>query len=87
MTDFMFFVFTKILRIDLKDPQDIPWGTQLFFYPVIGFLIAFVVLKFMGFRFNLFEEDFGLLDEGEKEEKRRQLEEKRKLMESSSDEK
>jgi len=74
MTDFMFFVFTKILRIDLKDPHDIPWGTQLFFYPVIGFLIAFVVLKFMGFRFNLFEEDFGLLDEGEKEEKRKQLE-------------
>lgn len=36
MTDFMFFVFTKILRIDLKDPHDIPWGTQLFFYPVIG---------------------------------------------------
>jgi hypothetical protein len=28
----------------------------------------------MGFRFNLFEEDFGLLDEGEKEEKRKQLE-------------
>ena len=28
----------------------------------------------MGFRFNLFEEDFGLFDEGEKEEKRKQLE-------------
>lgn len=74
MTDFMFFVFTKILRIDLKDAHDIPWGTQLFFYPVIGFLIAAVVLKLMGFRFNLFEEDFGLLDEGEKAEKRKQLE-------------
>lgn len=74
MTDFMFFVFTKILRIDLKDPHDIPWGTQLFFYPVIGLLIAVVVLKLMGFRFNLFEKDFGLLDEGEKEEKRKHLE-------------
>ncbi len=73
----MFFVFTKILRIDLKDAHDIPWGTQLFFYPVIGFLIAVIVLKFMGFRFNLFEEDFGLLDEGEK----------RKQLESISDEK
>jgi len=70
----MFFVFTKILRIDLKDPHDIPWGTQLFFYPVIGLLIAVVVLKLMGFRFNLFEKDFGLLDEGEKEEKRKHLE-------------
>lgn len=74
MTDFMFFVFTKILRIDLKDPHDIPWGTQLFFYPVIGLLIAVVVLKLMGFHFNLFEKDFGLLDEGEIEEKRKQLE-------------
>ncbi|WP_411726067.1 aspartate 1-decarboxylase [Methyloglobulus sp.] len=32
MTDFMFFVFTKILRIDLKVPHGIPLGTQLFFY-------------------------------------------------------
>lgn len=80
MTDFLFFVYTKILRIDLKDPSDIPWGTQLFFYPVIGLLIGYVVLRFMGFRFNLFEEDFGLYDEGEKEEKRKQLE-------STSDEK
>ena len=70
----MSFVFTKILRIDLKDPHDIPWGTQLFFYPVIGLLIAVVVLKLMGFRFNLFEKYFWLLDEGEKEEKRKQLE-------------
>jgi hypothetical protein len=48
MTDFMFFVFTKILGIDLKDAHDIPWGTQFFFYPVIGFLIAIIVLKFIG---------------------------------------
>jgi hypothetical protein len=48
MTDFMFWFFTKILRIDLKDAHDIPWGTQFFFYPVIGFLIAFIVLKFIG---------------------------------------
>lgn len=48
MTDFMFWFFTKVLGADLKDASYIPWGTQFFFYPVIGLLIALIVLKFIG---------------------------------------
>jgi hypothetical protein len=47
MTDFMFFVFTEIFGADLEDAQDIPWGTQFFFYPPIGFLIGMIILKFI----------------------------------------
>ncbi len=43
----MFFVFTEIFGADLEDPTDIPWGTQFFFYPPIGFLIGMIILKFI----------------------------------------
>lgn len=48
MSDFLFFVYTKILRIDLKDVHDIPWGTNLVLFPVLGFIIGLIVLKFIG---------------------------------------
>ncbi len=48
MTDFMFFVFTKVFGANLKDAHDIPWGTQIIFFPVLGLIIGFVVLQFIG---------------------------------------
>ena len=54
MTDFMFFVFTKMFGADLKDAHDIPWGTQIIFFPILGLIIGLIVLKFIG---NEKEED------------------------------
>jgi hypothetical protein len=48
MTDIMFFIYTKVLGIDLKDAHDIPWGTNLFLFPIIGLIIGMIVLHFIG---------------------------------------
>ncbi len=40
MTDFMFFIFTKVFGADLKDAHDIPWGTQIIFFPILGLIIG-----------------------------------------------
>jgi hypothetical protein len=48
MTDFMFFIFTKVFGADLKDAHDIPWGTQIIFFPILGFIIGLTILKFIG---------------------------------------
>lgn len=48
MTDFMFFIFTEVFGANLEDAHDIPWGTQFFFYPLLGFFIGMIVLRFIG---------------------------------------
>lgn len=48
MIDFLFSVASGILQMNLRDPHDIPFALPLVFSAVLGFVIGFVLLQFIG---------------------------------------
>lgn len=48
MLDLIFKFASNILQMNLKDPHDIPFALPLVFAAVLGFVIGFVLLQFIG---------------------------------------
>ncbi|WP_190303149.1 MULTISPECIES: hypothetical protein [Methylomonas] len=48
MLDFIFAIASGVLQMNLKDPHDIPFALPLVFAAVMGFVIGFVLLHFIG---------------------------------------
>ncbi len=48
MLDLIFSFLTSILHVNLRDPHDIPFALPLVFCAVLGYILSFIVLKFIG---------------------------------------
>jgi uncharacterized membrane protein YfcA len=48
MIDLIFSFASSILHMNLKDPHDIPFALPLVFSAVLGFIIGFIFLHFIG---------------------------------------
>jgi len=48
MKDFIFNFAYSILQMDLRDPHDIPFALPLVFCAIFGFVLGFILLKFIG---------------------------------------
>lgn len=48
MLDLIFNFASSILHMNLRDPHDIPFALPLVFSAVLGFVIGFVLLHFIG---------------------------------------
>ena len=48
MLDFIFSFLASILHVNLRDPHDIPFALPLVFCAVLGYVLSFIVLKFIG---------------------------------------
>lgn len=48
MLDLIFNFASGILQMNLRDPHDIPFALPLVFAAVLGFIIAFIFLHFIG---------------------------------------
>jgi uncharacterized membrane protein YgaE (UPF0421/DUF939 family) len=48
MLDLIFNFASGILQMNLRDPHDIPFALPLVFAAVLGFIIAFILLHFIG---------------------------------------
>jgi hypothetical protein len=48
MLDFMFNFASGILHMNLRSPHDIPFALPLVFAGSLGFVIGFVILRFIG---------------------------------------
>lgn len=48
MLDLMLKFASSILQLNLRDHHDIPFALPLVFAAVLGFVIGFIILKFIG---------------------------------------
>ena len=48
MLDLIFNFASGILQMNLRDPHDIPFALPLVFAAVLGFIIGFILLHFIG---------------------------------------
>lgn len=48
MLDFMLMLASSVLQMNLRDHHDIPFALPLVFAAVLGFIIGFIILKFIG---------------------------------------
>ncbi len=48
MIDLMLKFASSILQMNLRDHHDIPFALPLVFAAVLGFVIGFIILKFIG---------------------------------------
>jgi len=48
MIDLIFSFASGILHMNLKDPHDIPFALPLVFSASLGFVLGFIVLRFIG---------------------------------------
>jgi hypothetical protein len=48
MLDLMLKFASSILQMNLRDHHDIPFALPLVFAAVLGFIIGFIILKFIG---------------------------------------
>ncbi len=48
MIDLIFSFASGILQMNLRDPHDIPFALPLVFCAVLGFVMAFILLQFIG---------------------------------------
>jgi hypothetical protein len=54
MIDFVLKIFSVVFQMNLRDHHDMPFALPLVFFACLGFVISFVILKFIG---NEQEED------------------------------
>ncbi|AMK75427.1 MULTISPECIES: hypothetical protein [Methylomonas] len=48
MIDLMLMFASSVLQMNLRDHHDIPFALPLVFAAVLGFVIGFIILKFIG---------------------------------------
>jgi len=48
MIDLILKIASNILQMNLRDHHDIPFALPLVFAAVLGFVIGFIILKFIG---------------------------------------
>ncbi|MEQ1530189.1 MAG: hypothetical protein ABL925_12810 [Methylococcales bacterium] len=48
MIDFMLSIFSAVFQMNLRDHHDMPFALPLVMFACTGFIIAFVILKFIG---------------------------------------
>lgn len=48
MLDFIFNFASSVLHMNLKDPHDIPFALPLVFSALLGFILGFIMLQFIG---------------------------------------
>lgn len=48
MIDFLFSIASGILQMDLRDPHDIPFALPIVFSGMLGFVMGFILLQFIG---------------------------------------
>ena len=48
MLDLIFNFASSVLHMNLKDPHDIPFALPLVFASVLGFVIGFIIIQFIG---------------------------------------
>ncbi len=48
MLDLIFSFASGILQMNLRDPHDIPFALPLVFAATLGFVLGFILLKFIG---------------------------------------
>jgi hypothetical protein len=48
MLDLIFNFLSGVLQMNLRDPHDIPFALPLVFSAVLGFVIGFTLLQFLG---------------------------------------
>lgn len=48
MLDLLFNIASTILQMNIRDPHDILFALPLVFSAVLGFVIGFIILKFIG---------------------------------------
>ncbi len=48
MIDLIFTIASNILGMNLRDPHEIPFALPLVFSAKLGFLMGFILLKFIG---------------------------------------
>ncbi len=57
MIDFMLSIFSSVLQMDMRDHHNIPFALPLVMGSFLGFIIGFVILKFIGNEEKLTDED------------------------------
>lgn len=48
MIDFMLSLFSAVFQMNMRDHHDMPFALPLVMFACTGFIIAFVILKFIG---------------------------------------
>lgn len=48
MLDLIFKFASGVLQMNLRDPHDIPFALPLVFAAVLGFVIGFILIQFIG---------------------------------------
>jgi len=48
MIDFMLSIFSAVFQMNMRDHHDMPFALPLVMFACMGFIIAFVILKFIG---------------------------------------
>lgn len=48
MLDLIFNFASSVLQMNLRDPHDIPFALPLVFSAVLGFIIGFIMLQYIG---------------------------------------
>lgn len=48
MIDFVLNIFSTVLQMDMRDHHEIPFALPLMMGAVLGFIIGFTILKFIG---------------------------------------
>jgi len=48
MLDLIFTFASSVLQMNLKDPHDIPFALPLVFAAVLGFVMGFILIQFLG---------------------------------------
>jgi Na+/H+ antiporter NhaA len=57
MIDFFLSIFSSVLQMDMRDHHNIPFALPLVMGSFLGFIIGFVILKFIGNEEKLRGED------------------------------
>jgi len=57
MIDFMLSIFSSVLQMDMRDHHNIPFALPLVMGSFLGFIIGFIILKFIGNEEKLRDED------------------------------
>jgi Na+/H+ antiporter NhaA len=57
MIDFFLSIFSSVLQMDMRDHHNIPFALPLVMGSFLGFIIGFVILKFIGNEEKLRDED------------------------------
>jgi Na+/H+ antiporter NhaA len=57
MIDFFLSIFSSVLQMDMRDHHNIPFALPLVMGSFLGFIIGFIILKFIGNEEKLRGED------------------------------